>query len=163
MKFDNSGIAIKIQMQKRLIAIVAAIFIALTFFISGFYEFLHSITSLSKLYLTLFFSSFFIVFYVYHLVAASSYIFFSDEGGKIIVRFYQLNLFNTSKNSFEIPKKEFLGYKILKRAYNIREELVLIRKYQGKVVKYPPVSLNALPKNDKTKLIATLDKYSRES
>ncbi len=159
MKFDNSDTAVKIQMQKRLIAVVVAVLIALIYFVPGFYNFFNSMFGTSKLVLTIVFLLLFILFYFYHLVAASSFLYFNDDERKIIIRFYQLNMLDSSKNSYEIPKREFAGFTI-KRKFKIREDLILFRSYQGKIVKYPPVSISLLPAHLRKKLIAALDKYS---
>ena len=163
MKFDNSDMAIKIQMQKRLVAVIVAVFVALLYFVTGFFDFLHYVTSLPKLVFTLLFLMVFVLFYIYHLLAASSFIFVSDEESKIIIRFYQLNMLNPSKNSFEIPRSEFAGYKLERKYFKIREELNLFRKYQGSIVRYPPVSINSLSPNDKNKLIDMLNRHSPKS
>jgi hypothetical protein len=100
--------------------------------------------------------SFFFAFYFYHIIAASSYIYYCDEDGKIVFRFYQLNGFSTSKLSYEIPKKEFTGFKVEKKYRNIRENIVVFRKYQGNIVNYPPISISALTKSEKGKLLRSL-------
>jgi hypothetical protein len=156
MIIDNDPSAVKIQMQKRLIAVIVAVFIALLYFIHDFSAFLIGITGLPKWLLTIILSSFFFAFYFYHIIAASSYIYYCDEDGKIVFRFYQLNGFSTSKLSYEIPKAEFTGFKIEKKFRNIRENLVLFRKYQGNIVNYPPISISVLTKNERGKLMRSL-------
>ncbi|PKP34960.1 MAG: hypothetical protein CVT98_10460 [Bacteroidetes bacterium HGW-Bacteroidetes-15] len=157
MKIDNTQTAIKIQMQKRLIAVVVAVLVALLYFISEFSSFLINITGLPKTVFTIFFLLFFFVFYFYHLFAASSFTFYSDEEGKIIVRFYQLNGFNTSKLSYEIPKSEFTSYRLEYKYFKLRENLILFRKFQGNIVRYPPLSISALTKDERKKLLLSLN------
>ncbi|MFO8021930.1 MAG: hypothetical protein R6U65_05635 [Perlabentimonas sp.] len=159
MKFDNSDTAVKIQMQKRLVAVLVAVLVALIYFIPSFYNLFHSTLGISKVALTLIFLALFIFFYLYHLVAASSFFYYNDDDRKIIIRFYQLNMLDPSKNSFEIPKREFAGFTI-KRKFKIRENLIVFRNYQGKIVNYPPVSISSLPSALRQKLIASLDKHS---
>jgi hypothetical protein len=156
MEFDNDSTAVKIQMQKQFCAVVVVVLIALLQFIHGFSNFLTNFTGLSKSILTIILLSFFLVFYFYHLIAASSFIYYCDADGKITLRFYQLNGFNTSKLSYEIPKNEFTGFKIEKKYRNIRENLILFRKYQGNIVNYPPISISALTKSERTKLLRSL-------
>jgi len=163
MKFDNLGNTDKTQMQKRFVAIISAVLIALLHFIDEFWVFLNNITGLPKFLLTIIFLLIFLTFYIYHLVAGSSYIYFSDEDNKIIIRFYQLNLFNSSKISFEIPKNEFIGFKLQKKYWNIRETLTLIRVYQGKVAPYPPICISLLTPTQRNTLLSSLAKYAPQN
>jgi hypothetical protein len=160
MTFDNSQMALKIQMQKRFFAVISAVFLALLFFIVDFWEFFNRITGLPKPLLAVLFIFIYFSFYIYHIIAGSSFVFFSDDAGKIIIRFYKLDMFNSSKNSYEIPQSELAGYRIEKKFFNIRHNLTVFRRYQGKIVKYPPLSISALTETEKTKLLKALNKYS---
>jgi len=155
MKFDNSYAVIRVQMQKRLLAIVVAVFVALLY-TTNIWSYVEKWTDIPRYVGTIIFVATFFTFYIYHVIAASSFILYNDEEAKIIVRFYQLNMFNTSKNSFEIPKSEFEGYALSNSHLGIRKNLFLYRKYQGKTVKYPPVSLSNLPEAELKKLKQSL-------
>ena len=158
MKFDNEQTTIKIQMQKRIMAVISAVLVALLFF-TGFDSFLVGLTGIPRWVFTILFMSFFVVFYTYHLLAASAFISYNDEENKIVLRFYQLNLFKSDKISYEIPKRDFTGFKINYKVKKFREELVLFRRYQGNIVKYPPIPISALTKSERSKLIKSLDKF----
>ncbi|HCY01111.1 MAG TPA: hypothetical protein DG754_13310 [Bacteroidales bacterium] len=151
MKFDNDYAVVRAQMQKRLLAVVMVVFIALLY-TTTLWRYVENWIGIPKTAATVFFASVFLVYYIYHLVAASSFILYNDEEGKIILRSYQLNMFNTSKNSYEIPKSEFKGYSISSRFMGIRKDLTLFRKHQGKTVKYPPVSISLLSPIELNKL-----------
>ena len=159
MKIDNTQTAIKIQMQKRLIAVVVAVLIALFYFISEFSDFIVDKTGVPKYVYTVLLLLVFFVFYFYHIFAASSYIFYSDEENKLILRFYQLNGFNTKKYSYEIPKREFTGFKIEHKNLKLKEDLILFRKYQGNIVRYPALSISALTKEERKRLLVSLNQY----
>ncbi len=160
MKFDNSENVIKIQMQKRLLAVLTAILVALVYTTDiGIY--FHKVTGIPRYALTILFVGLYFSFYIYHIIAASSFVFYSDEEGKVIIRFYQLNLFNTSKNSYEIPKSEFMGFQIQKKGLGVREEVVVFRKFQGNIVRYPPFSINALTVKEKSNFLKSLSSYSK--
>jgi hypothetical protein len=151
MKFDNEQTTIKIQMQKRIMAVLSAVLVALLYF-TGFDRFLVELTGIPRW-------GFFVIFYIYHLLVASAFISYNDEESKIVIRFYQLNLFKSDKMSYEIPKRDFTGFKINYKLNKFREELVIFRKYQGTVVKYPPVPISSLTKSERSKLIKSLDKF----
>jgi hypothetical protein len=158
MKFDNEQTTIKIQMQKRIMAVLSAVLVALLYF-TGFDRFLVELTGIPRWGFVIIFLSFFVIFYIYHLLVASAFISYNDEESKIVIRFYQLNLFKSDKMSYEIPKRDFTGFKINYKLNKFREELVIFRKYQGKVVKYPPVPISSLTKSERSKLIKSLDKF----
>lgn len=151
MKFDNDYAVIRAQMQKRLLAVAMVTLIALLY-TTSIWHYVENWTGIPRVVGTIFFALIFIIYYIYHIVAASSFIHYNDEEGKIILRSYQLNMFNTSKNSYEIPKAEFNGYTISTRFRGIRKNLILYRKHQGKTVKYPPVSLSLLTPLELNKL-----------
>ena len=148
MKFDNEQTTIRIQMQKRIMAVLSAVLVALLFF-TGFDRFLVGLTGIPRWAFIILFMSFFVVFYTYHLLTASAFISYNDEENKIVLRFYQLNLFKSDKISYEIPKRDFAGFKTSYKFKKLREEMVLFRKYQGKMVKYPPIPISALTKSER--------------
>lgn len=144
-------------MQKRIMAVISAVLVALLFF-TQFHTFLLRITGIPRWIFVLLFLSFFVGFYIYHLLKASAFVSYNDDENKIVIRFYQLNLFKSDKMSYEIPKRDFTGFRITYGLRKLREDLILFRKYQGKVVKYPPVPIGALTKAERSKLIKALDK-----
>lgn len=158
MKLDNEQTVIKIQMQKRILAVLSAVLVALLFFTS-FFKILNDLTGLPRYFFVILSISFFLLFYLYHLVVASAFISFSDEESKIVLRYYQLNLFASGKMSYEIPKRDFTGFKIEHEYLKMRENLVLSRVYQGSVVRYPPVPITSLTKSERSKLINSLNHH----
>lgn len=158
MKFDNNGSVIRIQMQKRLLAVAVATFIAILY-TTGLWRFVEQWAGIPRFVGTLFFLSLFLVFYFYHLLAASSFFYYDDHEGKIVVRNYQLNMFNTAKNSFEIPKSEFKGYAFKQSTMGLRTDLILYRRHKGRMVTYPPVSISLLTTQELGKLKKALDSH----
>ncbi len=151
MKFDNNGSVIRIQMQKRLLAVAVATFIAILY-TTGLWRFVEQWTGIPRFVGTLFFLTLFLAFYFYHLLAASSFFYYDDHEGKIVVRNYQLNMFNSAKSSFEIPKSEFKGYAFKQSILGLRKDLILYRRHQGRMVTYPPVSVSLLTAQEMEKL-----------
>lgn len=145
-------------MQKRLLAVVVAT-IAILFNTTRIYVYVVEWTRIPRPVWTIAFVLTFFVFYIYHLIAASSFIFYDDEDGKIILRSYQLNMFNTSKNSYEIPKSELKGFSIKESYWNLKKEIILYRKHQGKVVIYPPVSISLLHEKELQNLLESLRSF----
>jgi len=61
---------------------------------------------------------------------------YSDEGDCIIIRYFTAGIVGGKKNSFEINKTTFSGYKIKSSFFGIIQSLVLFQKVQGGVATY---------------------------
>jgi len=88
------------------------------------------------------------------------YIFYSDEGNKILLRYYSLRIFSKTKNSIEIPKDQFYGFELKKYCLGLKEYVVLQQNIKNKVANYPAICLSALTKKEKNKLKASLIRFS---
>ncbi|MBU0766124.1 MAG: hypothetical protein KJ607_14975 [Bacteroidetes bacterium] len=89
-----------------------------------------------------------------------NYIYFSDEGQKIVLRYFSLSIISKEKRAIEIPKKEFSGYEILHSFFNKRMEIILLQKRKTGIAKYPPVSITALKKAEQDALFRQLDRLA---
>ena len=159
MKFDNEQTVEKIHIQKTIAAILSAILVALMVFISSFSSFLIKNTGIPKYIFIIIFMLIFLIFYSFHLARASAFLLFNDDEDKIVIRFYRLDIFKSSKISYEIPFADFMGYKLEHRYMKLRESIVLFRMYQGKIVKYPPIPISALTKPERNKLLTALSNH----
>jgi hypothetical protein len=102
----------------------------------------------------------YLFFYFYHLYIKTSFLFFSDEGSKIIIGFYPLRPLNPVKRSIEIPKNQFYKYAINKTS--LREEIIVYMISGAKISKYPPFSLKGLSKQQREKLLHALNQYVQQ-
>lgn len=159
MKIDNENTVVKIQVLKSLFAIIILSFIGILY-TTNIEPYSLKYLGLSNLGITLVIISAYLAFYFYHLAVKTSYLFFSDEGFKIIIRFYPLKPINPKKSAYEIPKNQF--YKFTYKKTIIREEVTVYQKIGSNISKYPPFSLKGLKKDQKAKLLLTLKKYQQE-
>lgn len=90
------------------------------------------------------------------------YIYYSDEGDKLILRYFSFSFWTQKKNSIEINKNELEGYQINQQFLGLRENLVLYQKIKDGRAKYPPVSITALSKSEKKELLDSLAIYSNK-
>jgi hypothetical protein len=88
------------------------------------------------------------------------FIFFSDDGEKIVFRYFTTGLVGGRKNSVEINKMSFSGYKIETRFFGLIQSIILFQKFQEGVAKYPPVYISALSREEKAKVIKSLNMYT---
>ncbi|MBN2349885.1 MAG: hypothetical protein JXJ22_13655 [Bacteroidales bacterium] len=157
MQLDIKRTIFKIQLRRFILAILFAVIIILILFIN-YYD--KKLFGISKVLIVLVIAAVYIGLITYEMVREPNYIYFSDNGDKIIFRYFSLSLFNKQKSSIEIPKSEFYGYELEKKS-GIKEKIILIQKTRLGVAKYPPVSLTGLNEKEKEKLIRTLDIYKK--
>lgn len=159
MKFDNENTVVRIQALKTIYAIIVLSFIGLLY-VTNLRLFIETHLGLSDVWVIMILLAAYFSFYFYHLIVNTSYLFFSDDGLKIIIRFYPLRPINPKKYAYEIPKNQFLKFSYNKTRF--REEVVVYQRIGSKVSKYPPFSLKGLSKEQKAKLFVSLQSYSQE-
>jgi hypothetical protein len=159
MKINNENTTTKIQVLKSLFAIILLSSIGILY-TTNIEPYSLKYLGLSNLNITLILISAYFVFYFYHIIVKTSYLFFTDDGGKIIVRFYLLRPINPKKCSIEIPKNQFYRFTIIKTLFT--EEVVIYQRIGKQISKYPAFSLKGLKKDQKIKLLNTLKGYVQE-
>lgn len=159
MKFDNENTVVRIQALKTIFAIIVLSSIGLLY-VTNLELYLKNSWGISDVWVILILLSAYFCYYIYYLVINTSYLFFSDEGLKITIRFYPLRPINPKKSAFEIPKNQFYKFEVIKTMF--REEVVVYQKFGSKVSKYPSFSIKGLKKEQKAKLFLALKSYSQE-
>ncbi len=97
---------------------------------------------------------------LYHYLLKPTFIFFTDNGDKIILRYYPINAFNNKKHSIEIPKQNFVKFET-EYFFLRKEKIILYRRLKNQTAKFPPISLSALNKTEIEKLKRVLLQYSK--
>lgn len=90
------------------------------------------------------------------------FLFVSDEGKKLEIKYYNLRLFPGSHKTIVFPKKEFYKFEVIQTLFKLREQAVIYRKMSRGIVKYPPLSLKGLKSAEKNKLITLLKRLQPE-
>lgn len=96
--------------------------------------------------------------YLWVFMKKYEYIEFSDEEGKIILRYFKLIPTALDHRSIEIPQKFFVKYQLEKSFLGLREDIILIVKTRDGISKYPPVSLSILDEVQKQALLESLNR-----
>lgn len=84
------------------------------------------------------------------------FIYYSDEGGKFTFRFYPIKMFTKNFKAIEIPFNEYYDHEIT--AKGKKNGLILKMSRAGKIVAYPPISINALTKEQISQITSSLNK-----
>jgi hypothetical protein len=87
------------------------------------------------------------------------YISYSDEGEKIVFRYFPAGMVGGKKNSVEISKKLFSGYEMESGYFGLMKSIALFQKLGEGVAKYPPIYISALTREERAKIIRSLDLY----
>ena len=88
------------------------------------------------------------------------FVFFSDDGEKIIFRYFTAGIAGGRKNSVEINKKSFSGYKTETRLFGLIRSITLFQQFNEGVAKYPPVYISALNREERAKVLRSLNLYT---
>lgn len=158
MKIDNENTVVKLQALKY-IYIIAVLTIIAILYTTGIEPFLIEQLGISNALISFFLVLAYIIYYFYHLYVKTSYLYLSDDGDKIVIRFYQLKPMNPKKSAFEIPKSQFLKFTYHKSF--LREEVTVYQKQGSSVSKYPPFSLKGISKEQKALVFLLLKQYQQ--
>jgi hypothetical protein len=156
MKIDNQRNIYRIWLRKMVFTIVFTASIVAVMFLNIFDQ---PESPITKYHLVIAIAVIFIVISVIGVLKTPYYFFFHDSGEMLIFRYYPVGIFNSKKNSVQIPKKQFVKFETTKFFFGMEEKLVLYQHYRNKVAKYPPISLSAVNKADREKLKNTLQRY----
>lgn len=156
-KFDN----LDNLMRLRAYMYIAA-FVTITFstfgIMSDFYT--DYLFPLPGHYYSIFFVVLFITYMIYRGNLRYHFISFSDEGGKIVIRFYRFGGITQKYRSYEIVKSMLYSYEIHYHFFGKRPELVIFQKTSKGIAKYPPIPITALTPEQLSALTQILSMYA---
>ncbi len=158
MVIDIKRTVIRIQLRRFVVVILFLIIIV--FLLTGLVK--EMLWGLSKYQWSMIVAALYLLNLIIDNLLEPYYIYYSDEGKKIILRYFSLGFFNRRKNSIEIPKDQFAGFQADKSLFGIKEKIILLQHVKNIDAKYPPVSLWALSKTEKHNLKESLKSYIPE-
>lgn len=159
MIIDNEKRIISLKLRKLFFAILAGIVITLFFTLDFFRD---SVFGLSNKAASVIVIIFYFGYYFYQWFLNPYYIHFSDEGEKIVLKFYASRASGGKKMAIEIPKHAFHHFEQEKEIINQKEKITLFQTTSKGIFKYPAIYLSGLNKKEKENLIYSLKKYIKE-
>lgn len=160
MIIDNGKSEIKIKLVQFLLLLVFAVLVAILYGSSYFIESVYGITSRNVV--TIVFAGIIVAFFTVEFILLDlHYVYYSDNGQKIIFRFYPLNPFRNKRTSFEIFQKDFIKFEVKKSMMNLRENVVIYQITPKGLAKYPPINISLFKKADKDRLFSALHKFEK--
>jgi len=157
MKFDNSRTIISLRIKLFGVTITFLTFIVLTY-VAKIIK--YPLLGMSDTAWTLILVAIYIIVAFYPMFLNYQYISYSDDGEKIIFRYFSSGLVGGRKNSVEINKNTFSGYKLESGFFGLKQSIILFQKFQEGVAKYPPVHISSLTREEKEKLLRSLKLFS---
>jgi len=158
MRIDNKKNTYRIWLRRLIIAIIFTLAIVALILAPWFSN---PDLWLTEYHVIIFIAVLYVAINIVNSGKRPNFVFYSDQGEMLIMRYYPLSLFNSKKHSIEIPKQQFVKYELKPFFFGREHKIVLYQHFRNKVVAYPPISLSALEEEDRTLIIASLQKYCR--
>jgi hypothetical protein len=153
MQFDNKNKVLKLNMRRYVVLLIFTTIIGLLIFT----RLLDNIWGITKTIALLITIVAYLLYVLITYVINYQYIFYSDEGDKIILKYVSLRPFDNKRNAIEISKENYYGYKIRKSFLNLKEEINFLIQTPNGIAKYPPISIAALTPKQKKILINSIN------
>jgi hypothetical protein len=97
-----------------------------------------------------------IIYALYPMVLNYQYVYYSDEGDTIVFRYFFAGITGGRKNSVEIHKNNFAGYKNETRYFGLMQSVTLFQQLREGVANYPPIYISNLTGKEKAKVLNSL-------
>jgi len=156
MTFDNSKQIISLRIKLFVATVLLLVYVALAY-VAKLIKF--PILGLNDTVWTLIFVAIYLVIAFFPMFLNYQYVYFSDDGDSIVFRYFNAGIVGGKKNSIEINKTTFTGYKTEKRFFGLMLSLVLFQKVGQSIAKYPPIHIGALNKDQRNKVFRSLNLY----
>ena len=157
MTFDNSRTIISLRIKLFGATVIFLAYVILTY-VAKIID--YPLLGMSDTAWTLILVAIYLVIAFFPMFLSYQYIYFSDDEEKIVFRYFTAGIVGGRKNSVEIDKSTFSGYKIESEYFGLIKSIILYQKVQEGVAKYPPVYISALSKEEIAKLVRSLKTYS---
>lgn len=158
MTIDLKRTVIKKKLRSFYITIIVILIIVFLLFTDVIDE---DILKIKKYLISIFIGVLYVLMIIFNVIRDFNYIYYSDEGDKVVLRYFSLSIFTQKKSSIEIPKAALYGYMHNKSFMGLKEKIVLLQQLKNKVAKYPAVSITSLNTKQKNDLITSLNRLSR--
>lgn len=153
MTFDNSKTIIGMRIKIFIATVLLLTYFVLTYF-AGLIK--YPLLGMSDTLLTIILICLYFIFAFYPMVLNYQYVYYSDEEDTIVFRYFNAGIAGGRKNSVEINKNSFAGYKIETKYFGLMRSITLFRQLREGVAKYPPIYISNLTSEEKIKVLNSL-------
>jgi hypothetical protein len=159
MTFDNSKTIISLRIKLFATTVILLTYIVLVY-VAKLIKF--PLLGMSDTLVTLVLVGIYLIMAFLPMILNYQYIWFSDDEEKIIIRYFMSGIIGGRKNSVEINKATFAGYKIEKEYLGLSRSISLFQRVGQGTAKYPPIHITALSKEERSKMLRALMQYAPE-
>ena len=160
MKIDNQRNTYRIWLSRLVMTTVFAMAILLLVFVSWFDNLESGIT---KYHIVILISVVYLAINWINYLKRPYFVSYNDQSEMLVVRYYPVSMFTSRKHSIEIPKQQFVKYELKPFLFKSQHYLILHQNFRGKVAAYPRISLSAMEKEDREKMLQSLEKYIQKN
>jgi hypothetical protein len=153
MTFDNSKTIIGQRIKIFAVTVLLLAYIILTY-IAELIKF--PFLGMSDSFWTMILVCLYFLYAVYPMVLNYQYVYYSDEGDTIVFRYFMAGIFGGRKNSIQISKESFAGYKTERKYFGMMESVFLFQQLREGIANYPPIHISNLTKKEKAKVLNSL-------
>ena len=157
MTFNNSRSIIGIRIRLFTATVLFLLYIVLTY-IADVIDF--PLLGLSEPVWTVILVAIYLLYAFYPMLLNYQFISYSDEGDKIVFRYFTAGIVGGRKNSVEISKSEFAGYRRDKRLFGLIQSVVLFQQLKEGVAQYPPIYISVLTEKERARLLHSLYSFT---
>jgi len=156
MTFDNSKTIISFRIKLFIATVLLLAYIVLNY-VAKIIKL--SLFGVNDIIWTLIFVAFWLFIAFLPMILNYQFVYFSDDGENIVFRYFNAGIAGGRKNSIEINKRTFSGYKTETRLFGLDVSIILFQKLGTGVAKYPPVHISALNREQRAKIFRSLNQY----
>ena len=157
MTFDNSRTITNLRINFFVATVLLGTYIALAY-VAKLIKF--PLLGLSDSTWTLILITLYAILTFLPMLLNYQYIYFSDDGENIILRYFTAGIVGGKKNSVEINKKTFSGYKTDSKFFGLILSITLFQRTNNGTAKYPPIFISALKREQREKVFRSLNLYA---
>jgi hypothetical protein len=157
MTFDNSRTIINQRLRGFVATIIFLVYIVLIY-VGRVIRF--PLESIQSTPVTIALSSIYLIIILLPIILKKMYIYYSDDGDNLVIKYFYAGMITGKKNSIVINKKTFAGYRIEKGFLGIFQAIIVTQRMKQGIAKYPPVSISSLKRKEKEKILYSLNSYS---
>ena len=158
MTIDNSKTIIRLRLN---LFIATVLFIVYLFFAYFGKSLKFPVLGLTDTQLSLILVAIYLFIALYPMLFGYNFIYFSDDGPSVVLRYYSVGILKGKKKSIEIEKSRFAGYR--KSGFFLSQKISLVERHMRREATYPPVNITSLNSKERKKLFTMLDSNSMVS
>lgn len=153
MTFNNSRTIISIRIRLFTATVLLLGYLIIVYF-AHIIKF--PVLGMSETVITTILVGIYLIFALYPTILDYQFITYSDEGDKIIFRYFTSGIVGGKKHSVEIKKGDFAGYRVDKELLGLKKSITLFHQLPQGVAKYPPIYISILSAKERGRILNSL-------